>query len=90
MNKAKLISEFTEKIMEIYVDRDTYSRGKIIDLAKQIFADVINKNCNLQNVSQQRELLLAYERYVAKCTNYEMQEGDYLMIETFLKANNCG
>lgn len=47
----KLISEFTEKMMEIYIDRDAYSRGKIIDLAKQAFADVINKNCNLQNVT---------------------------------------
>lgn len=47
MNKEKLISEFTEKMMEIYVDRDTYSRGKIIDMAKEAFAEVINKNCNI-------------------------------------------
>jgi hypothetical protein len=47
VNKEKLISEFAEKMTEVYVDRDAYSRGKIIDLAKDAFADVVNKNCNL-------------------------------------------
>ena len=36
MNKEKLISGFTEKMMEIYVDRDTYSRGKIHPTQKPI------------------------------------------------------
>ena len=51
MNKEKLRTEFISKMMEVYADRDTYSRGRIIDLAKNAFIDVINENCNLQNIS---------------------------------------
>ena len=46
------------------------------------------KNCNLQNVSQQRELLLAFVEYYNKQEPYEYVP--ISVIERFLKANNCG
>lgn len=67
----------TEMLSKILAAMDEYAQEQV-----KLFA--------IPDVSQQRELLLAFERYAAKCTNYEMQEGDYLMIEYFLKANNCG
>ena len=40
MNKEKLKTEFASKLMEIYAYRDTYSRGKIIDMAMEAFAEI--------------------------------------------------
>ena len=53
------------------------------------FKSAETKALILHVVSQQRELLLAYERHCRKATNTKEQEGDKLLIEDFL-ANNCG
>ena len=48
MSTKKMVNEFNEIMMNVYADRDLYSKGKIIDLAKEAFAKVVDKNCNLQ------------------------------------------
>lgn len=82
MNK-KMIDEFGEIMMNIYADRDMYSRGKIIDMAKEAFATVVNKNCNLQNVihwvaiedknhpEQCTEVLVKFENGDVRCRYFD-------------------
>lgn len=45
------------------------------------------KNCNLQSVSQQRELLRAYHNYLLQNTD---KHECLHTIDEFLKARNCG
>jgi len=43
---SKLIDKFNEIMLDVYADRDNYSRGKIIELAKEAFTDAVNENWN--------------------------------------------
>jgi len=52
--------------------------GKNIDLQEQLL---------IQRVSQQRELLLAYHRYLTEELSLDLHE---LWVDEHLKANNCG
>jgi hypothetical protein len=58
--------------------------------------DLINKNLleysklnnlSLTDVSQQRELLLAYHRYLTEELSLDLHE---IWVDEHLKANNCG
>jgi len=52
------------------------------------FAESYCKNqLNLTDVSQQRELLLAYHRYLTEELSLDLHE---LWVDKHLKANNCG
>jgi len=51
---------------------------KNIDLQEQLL---------IQRVSQQRELLLAYHRYLTEELSLDLHE---LWVDEHLKANNCG
>lgn len=42
--ELKLMDAFEEKMMEVYANRDYYSRGKIIDLAKENLKMVLKEN----------------------------------------------
>ena len=45
------------------------------------------KKLNLTHVSQQREMLLAYHRYLTEELSLDLHE---LWVDKHLKANNCG
>jgi hypothetical protein len=52
------------------------------------FADsYYKKQLTLTDVSQQRELLLAYEDYL---NEYHTKEDRIKQVDKYLKANNCG
>ena len=55
---------------------------KITDLLKKY-----EKQLTLTDVSQQRELLLAYHRYLTEELSLDLHE---LWVDKHLKANNCG
>ena len=71
---------------------------------KLVFKDAINykeliqsllewneKQLLLYNVSQQRELLLDYERFTSlRVLGKESNRASKLMVEDYLKSNNCG
>lgn len=49
--------------------------------------EAVNKLFDLFVVSQQRELLLAYHRYLKEELNLDLNE---IWVDEHLKANNCG
>lgn len=57
-----------------------------IDYMKR-FKKIIDKQLALCSVSQQRELLLAYEDYL---NEYHTKEDRIKQVDKYLKANNCG
>jgi hypothetical protein len=50
-------------------------------------AQTFVKKFDIANVSQQRELLLAYHRYLTEELSLDLHE---IWIDEHLKANNCG
>jgi len=50
----------------------------------------IKKQLTIHSVSQQRELLLAYEKYYSKIHNYKYDGEDAIIIIDAFLANNCG
>ena len=66
INKIK--EDFEIKMMYLYADRDAYSRGKIIELAKEYLAEAIDKNLNLPHVKKAK-------RPVCKICDAELKEG---------------
>ena len=53
----------------------------------QFAEDYYTKQLILSGVSQQRELLLAYEDYL---NEYHTKEDRIKQVDKYLKANNCG
>jgi hypothetical protein len=56
-------------------------------LLHQDYREAIRKPLNIPVVSQQREPLLAYHRYLTKELSLDLNE---LWVDEHLKANNCG
>ena len=54
---------------------------------QDVIAKALVKNLSLSGVSQQRELLLAYEDYL---NEYHTKEDRIKQVDKYLKANNCG
>ena len=54
---------------------------------KQLIKEAKNKQLLLHDVIQQRELLLAYHRYLTEELSLDLHE---LWVDKHLKANNCG
>ena len=50
-------------------------------------AQTFVKKFDIANVSQQRELLLAYHRYLTEELSLDLHE---IWVDEHLKANNCG
>ena len=57
------------------------------ELADTMLIEIQKQALNIQNVSQQREPLLAYHRYLTKELSLDLNE---LWVDEHLKANNCG
>ena len=55
----------------------------LLDFAESYY----KKQLTLTDVSQQRELLLAYEDYL---NEYHTKEDRIKQVDKYLKANNCG
>ena len=54
---------------------------------QDVIAKALVKNLSLSGVSQQREPLLAYHRYLTKELSLDLHE---IWVDEHLKANNCG
>jgi hypothetical protein len=46
-----IIEQFNERMLDLYAERDFYSRGGIIDKAKEALADIIENNDSLHSVN---------------------------------------
>jgi hypothetical protein len=57
------------------------------ELADTMLIEIQKQALNIQNVSQQRELLLAYHRYLTEELSLDLHE---IWVDEHLKANNCG
>jgi hypothetical protein len=57
------------------------------ELADIMLIEIQKQALNIQNVSQQRELLLAYHRYLTEELSLDLHE---IWVDEHLKANNCG
>ena len=81
--------EYTEQQKQIYNDVcDKYKHNWLNTTISQTMAmEMISKALNIHNVSQQREPLLAYHRYLTKELSLDLNE---LWVDEHLKANNCG
>ena len=55
--------------------------------ANRLIKKLETKQLILHNVSQQRELLLAYHRYLTEELSLDLHE---VWVDEHLKANNCG
>jgi hypothetical protein len=62
------------------------SKGEYV-YASDMMQKYADQQCAIQRVSQQRELLLAYHRYLTKELSLDLNE---LWVDEHLKANNCG
>lgn len=46
----EIIEEFNYKMIDLYADRDHYSRGRIIEIAKETLTEIIKNNSPLPSV----------------------------------------
>ena len=84
MNKLK--SKIFKLIEANSVDIEESSKNGII--AHYVDVDeLVDDLFSLYDVSQQRELLLAYEDYL---NEYHTKEDRIKQVNKYLKANNCG
>lgn len=77
------------KAEEIYHRFVRYEWEEISDTMKKSILEAINEALSQHDVSQQRELLLAFADY----SDYRNDKSQYIaryMIDDFLEANNCG
>jgi hypothetical protein len=83
--------EYTEQQKQIYNDVcDKYKHNWLNTTISQTMAmEMISKALNIHNVSQQRELLLAYNEEVNQCMVDSQDILDESDVNDFL-ANNCG
>ena len=47
----EIAEEFNNRMNDLYADRDCYSRGKIIELAKQHFKEVMDEGKSIDKVT---------------------------------------
>jgi hypothetical protein len=73
------------------MQKDLFRKQCDLDIQKAMVKHFIKKEkakqLTLTDVSQQRELLLAYEDYL---NEYHTKEDRIKQVEKYLKANNCG
>ena len=89
-SQASSIPENLDEKIELILTRDLWltkdfeqSKNEI----KQLIKEAKNKQLLLHDVIQQRELLLAYHRYLTEELSLDLHE---LWVDKHLKANNCG
>jgi predicted site-specific integrase-resolvase len=81
-----------QKIMQIEINNiiDRLQNGLIQPItAKQLIYESANKAFSLHAVSQQRELLIAYEKFASKEMYNDLEQQINKIIDNFL-AINCG
>ena len=72
-----------EELSEI-LEKRGYKNEDLINEIEQIYN---KQQLPIQGVSQQRELLLAYHRYLTEELSLDLHE---IWVDEHLKANNCG
>ena len=81
MNKEALIKDLNE-VYNLVSDHDTTEAMQRLEF---VIGEV--KQLHIPVVSQQRELLLAYEDYL---NEYHTKKDRIKQVEKYLKDNNCG
>ena len=84
IDKKQLIEELLECVNDA-TDTQTAMTG--MTMCAILMNEVIDQALILPVVSQQRELLLAYEDYL---NEYHTKEDRIKQVDKYLKANNCG
>ena len=88
MNTKKYLKAELDKIdKNIYLEIDGYGNVDYVVEVMELYAQVVNKNDLLPDVSQRSELLLAFVKF---CKNENGLHIPLSYINEFLKANNCG
>ena len=77
-NSYETTDDYNEEVCVI----DVTSKDQRKELAEKIV-----KKLSIHIVSQQRELLLAYHRYLTEELSLDLNE---IWVDEHLKANNCG
>jgi hypothetical protein len=85
MTRRKLLSILQEET-DGFKERSRL-RDDVLDAMEQAYIKGKKEQLTLTDVSQQRELLLAYHRYLTKELSLDLNE---LWVDEHLKANNCG
>tara|TARA_R110000787_G_scaffold159287_1_gene273046 strand:+ start:486 stop:758 length:273 start_codon:yes stop_codon:yes gene_type:complete len=87
----EIIDKINNNLIMLVEGFDDAERDYGYDMAneKHYVSELIElvKNLSLSGVSQQRELLLAYEDYL---NEYHTKEDRIKQVDKYLKANNCG
>ena len=84
IDKKQLIEDLLECVNDA-TDTQTAMTG--MTMCAILMNEVIDQALILPVVSQQRELLLAYEDYL---NEYHTKEDRIKQVDKYLKANNCG
>ena len=91
INKTKIMidkKQLIEELLECVNDAtDTQTAMTGMTMCAILMNEVIDQSLILPVVSQQRELLLAYEDYL---NEYHTKEDRIKQVDKYLKANNCG
>ena len=74
MNKT-IIEQFNERMLDLYTERDFYSRGRIIEVATEALADIVKNNSPLPVVIASAKDEISERRNVY-AANYYSSNGE--------------
>ena len=90
MNRNEKIKVISQAIYDDYIEKG-WKNVSIYDCEVKamnyVDTEIVVKKLTLTDVSQQREPLLAYHRYLTEELSLDLHE---LWVDKHLKANNCG